>query len=243
MENQAKKSVDYASRCYISGITPFTMIDFPGHTACVVWIWGCNFRCQYCHNPNLVTHRSSEISQEELITLLRERMGKLDGVVFSGGECTMFSQLPHLISCAKEMGYLVKIDTNGSNPKMLSELLQSKQVDYVALDYKAPKSKMRLVAGVGEHAFSCVSQSLEVLMSWGGKFEVRTTVHSSLLNEDDVCEIMEHLSKIGYSGVHYIQNFQQSDTIGNLPNQERPIDCALLNQRKPGNLCLEFRNF
>lgn len=125
-------------------LTPFTLLDYPGHVACVVYLPGCNFRCGYCHNPQFVLPSQlrgtleGAIDEEQLFSFLEKRRGLLDGVVLCGGEPTMHHSLPAFASRLQSMGFLVKLDTNGSNPDMLASLLEHRLVDYVAMDFKVP---------------------------------------------------------------------------------------------------------
>ena len=118
-------------------ITPFTQLDYPGELACIAWFSGCNLRCVYCHNPNMVLQRGQK-KDDELLAFLAARRGRLTGVVFSGGEATFCPSLPNLIHRAKTMGYKTKLDTNGTNPVMLRQLVEGGELDAVALDYKCP---------------------------------------------------------------------------------------------------------
>ena len=120
----------------ISGLMKMTLLDFPGQVACTVFLAGCNFRCPFCHNGSLVRGGEVEISREELLTFLKKRQGVLDGVCITGGEPLMNREVADLAREIKSLGYLVKLDTNGSYPERLGEMLSSGLVDYVAMDIK-----------------------------------------------------------------------------------------------------------
>ncbi|PIR76985.1 MAG: anaerobic ribonucleoside-triphosphate reductase activating protein, partial [Candidatus Magasanikbacteria bacterium CG10_big_fil_rev_8_21_14_0_10_38_6] len=126
----------------ISGVQPFTLLDFPEKTACIIFTAGCNFRCGYCHNPEFVLPekiqqiKTSFIDEETIYSFLQKRKGLLDGVVISGGEPTMMGDLPAFIRNIKELGFLVKLDTNGNRPLVLQHLLDEGLLDYVAMDVK-----------------------------------------------------------------------------------------------------------
>ena len=120
----------------IYSITPFTLLDYAHKSACILWFAGCNMRCLYCYNPEIVLGKGT-ISFEKTLTFLNSRKYLLDAVVFSGGECLLHKNILELITEVKKMGFLVKIDTNGSKPAVLRELLKKRLIDYVALDFKA----------------------------------------------------------------------------------------------------------
>lgn len=206
------------------GITPFTMLDYPDHMAAIVWLAGCNMRCGYCQNPEIVRGRG-KISLEHLLYFLRGRQDILEAVVFSGGEASLYPDLPNLLAEVKMLGFKVKLDTNGTQPERLKKMISEGLIDYVALDYKAPEKKYKAVT---KHKyFEHFSNSLTYLCTTKTiPFEVRTTVHTDLLQEDDLNEIISDLRSRGYQGSYYIQNFTEnckSPTLGHLPQQSRMI--------------------
>lgn len=133
----------------IDGLQKVTLLDFPGKVACTVFLTGCNLRCPYCHNPELVLPRNNgkTVSENELFEFLFSRKGKLDGVCISGGEPTLYPNLTNLIRRIKEMGFLVKLDSNGTVPEMLEYLLREKLLDYVAMDIKNAPSRYAETCG------------------------------------------------------------------------------------------------
>jgi len=225
----------------IYSVTPFTMLDFPGQTACIVWFSGCNMRCGYCHNPEIVKCKGRGTS-EQVLAFLEKRKGLLDGVVLSGGEATLYKDIVEFALQIKSFGYAIKLDTNGTRPGIIQEMLQNDLLDYVALDYKAPLSKYKKVTAT--HLFKNFDETLSRLC-WQDKvlFEVRTTVHSDLLDEKAIVEIMEDLTTRGYRGVYYIQNYinNNNPVLGNLPPQKQDFDISKL--PLPKGFTLEFRNF
>lgn len=186
-------------------ITPFTMLDYTDHLACIVWFCGCNMRCQYCHNPQIVESKG-QVGLLELKNFLQSRIGKLDAVVLSGGEATLTKELPEICSLIKSMGFKIKLDTNGTNPKMLEKLVNANLLDYIALDYKAPESKFCEITDC-KH-WKKFYRSLKFLLSMQDriKIEVRTTWHSQLLEENDIQEIINDLEIKGYKNKLYLQN-------------------------------------
>ncbi len=225
----------------IYSVTPFTMLDFPGQTACIIWFSGCNMRCGYCHNPEIVKSKGRGTS-EQVLAFLEKRKGLLDGVVLSGGEATLYKDIVEFASQIKSLGYAIKLDTNGTRPDIVQEMLQNDLLDYVALDYKAPLSKYKKVTAT--HLFKHFDETLSRLC-WQDKvlFEVRTTVHRDLLDEKAIIEIMEDLTARGYRGVYYIQNYinNNNPVLGNLPSQKQDLDISKL--PLPKGFTLEFRNF
>ncbi len=169
----------------IGGFQPLTLSDYPGHTACVIYTAGCNFRCAYCHNPNLIhpDRYPPHYPQEKIFTELESRRDFLEGAVLCGGEPTMHHALPEFAGRIKDLGFKIKLDTNGTNPAMLKNMLADGLLDYVAMDIKAPFEKYALVAGV-EMDFSCVEQSFNLLCSAGVTVEFRTTKNAALSNSD-----------------------------------------------------------
>jgi len=203
----------------ICDITPFTMQDFPYHTACIMWFGGCNMRCSYCHNPELVLGKKKRMQWEEISSFLNKRKGLLDGVVLTGGECTISKDIPEFIKYIRELGMKVKLDTNGLRPDVLDSLLADSLIDYVAIDYKAPEKKFSDITRTPN--FNEFHSSLDILCKSSIDFEVRTTVHTDLLNKQDIEEIIKDLEDLNFKGNYYIQNFQPSpENIEPTPDQK-----------------------
>ena len=170
----------------IGGLEKMTLIDYPGQVAAIVFTKGCNFRCHFCYNPLLVwpdketdekkyEKTYSTISEDEFFLFLRDRLGKLDGVVITGGEPTLHRDLAEFIKKIRAMGYKIKLDTNGTNPETLAELLEEKLLDYIAMDFKAPLAKYEKVVGV---KIDCqnLEKSVKMIINSGLPYEFRTTV-------------------------------------------------------------------
>ncbi|KFC60512.1 radical SAM protein [Flavobacterium gilvum] len=166
-------------------------------------------RCLYCYNPEIVFGKGI-IKFENALQFLKSRKGLLDAVVFSGGECLMHKKSILFIEEVKKMGFLVKIDTNGSQPKILEELIAKKLIDYVAIDFKAMPSNFEKITK--SQLFNSFEKSLHLLLQRTIPFEVRTTVHSELLNKNDIQEMISYLEKTGYAGNYYIQHFMNDAT-------------------------------
>ncbi len=193
-------------------IDPFTLLDFPDHLACILWFAGCNMRCGYCYNPSIVKGKG-KISYEEALAFISSRKNLLDGVVFSGGECTLHPGIVELAMAIKEMGMKVKVDTNGSQPESLKSLLGMQAVKYVSLDFKALPAHYYKVTKL--NAFAEFSKSLSLLLHSGVQMEVRTTVHSSLFSPVQLYEMAGFLKAAGYKGNYYLQHF-----VGDTPTLE-----------------------
>lgn len=178
----------------IGGLLKFTLSDYPGKIACIVFTQGCNFRCLFCHNGHLLPARPPSpdtlIDETEFFEFLEKRKGKLDGVVITGGEPTIHKDLPEFIRKIKDMGFLVKLDTNGSSPAMVRRLLDEKVLDMIALDVKAPldADKYSHVCGV-DVSMSTYRETLSLIVSSGVRHELRTTVVPQLHSEEDIEEI------------------------------------------------------
>jgi pyruvate formate lyase activating enzyme len=170
----------------IAGLVGSSLLDFPDRISCVLFLQGCNWNCWYCHNPQLISLDSDESDPYTLETFrefLGRRKGRLDGVVVTGGEPTIHRDLPNLLAMIKGMGYAVKLDTNGSNPQMVKDILDANLVDYIALDIKAPWDKYALICGDGVRV-EYVKQTLALLKGCAIGWEARTTVCPSLNGED-----------------------------------------------------------
>ncbi len=227
----------------VYALTPFTLLDYPGKTACIVWFSGCNMRCGYCHNPEIVKGGKGKYSVEETVAFLEKRKGLLDGVVLSGGEATLYKDIVPFTETVKDFGYAVKLDTNGTRPDIVRTLLERNLLDYVALDYKAPKSAFHKVTETD--LFAPFSKTLRLLTQQDDvPFEVRTTVHSGLLGTDEIDEIAADLAQKGYRTTYYVQNYINNNgepVLGNLAAQTTPLDTKSL--ARPPDFTLSFRNF
>ena len=175
----------------ISGIQKLTLLDFPGKLACTVFTSGCNFRCPFCHNASLVLPgRSEHIEESEVLSFLKKREGILEGVCITGGEPCLQSDLEDFVLKVKEMGFAVKLDTNGTFPEKLSSLLEKGLVDYVAMDIKTSPQRYPEVSGVSNEAlFENVQKSVEILKKSAVPHEFRTTTARELQTREDFEEI------------------------------------------------------
>lgn len=172
----------------LGGLQKTSLIDYPGKVCAIVFTIGCNFHCPYCHNPELVDETAEEISEEDFFKFLEGRIGLLDAVTITGGEPTLHDDLLLFIHRIKQMGFLVKLDSNGTNPSILKELIDSKLVDYVAMDIKSPLQKYSGTVARPvdlEH----IKESIDLLREGKVRYEFRTTVVKALLLPEDFHEI------------------------------------------------------
>ncbi len=216
----------------------FSTLDFPGKLAAIVWFSGCNMRCAYCYNKDVV-FGGKKIEEEKVLEFLKSRIGLLDGVSFTGGCPTMYPNLIGFATKIKEMGFDIKLDTNGINYDVIKEMAEKNLVDYIALDFKAPREKFYEITK--NRHYDKFEKTLDFLINADVEFEVRTTVHTDLLDENDINEIVNILENKRYKGVYYLQNYFETDkeTIGNIGPQKRKLDISKINKKIP----LGFRNF
>lgn len=198
----------------IGGLQKLTLLDFPGRVACTVFLYGCNLRCPFCHNASLVLPRDGApppMSQEDLLAFLEKRRGRLDGVCVTGGEPTLHPELPDLLRAIKALGFDIKLDTNGSNPDLLHQLIDDGLVDYVAMDIKNSPDHYTQTCG-GVDMLPKVRQSAALLLEDRVDYEFRTTLVHPLHCTDDLVAIGQWLQG---AKRYFLQQFIDSgDLIG-----------------------------
>ena len=196
----------------IQGIQKMTLLDYPGKCACTVFLAGCNLRCPFCHNASLVLTRPEPVmTEEEFFAFLKKRKGLLDGVCVTGGEPTLRKDLPDLIRRIKELGYLVKLDTNGSNPEILGQLLKENLLDYVAMDIKNCPERYVQTCG-GMDILPQVEECLAIMKESTVEYELRTTLCKPFHDSKALESIGRWLSG---TKNYYLQNFVDSgDLVG-----------------------------
>ena len=181
----------------IAGLQKMTLLDYPGKVACTVFLQGCNFRCPFCHNSDLLPGGGEEFMTEEaLLAFLKKRVGLLDAVCVSGGEPTLYSGLAGLLRQIKALGYLVKLDTNGSRPAVLKALVAEKLVDYVAMDVKNCPARYGQTVGVERIDLAPMEESLAFLLSGAVDYEFRTTVVDEFHDEASIREMGQWLCSL-----------------------------------------------
>ncbi len=176
----------------VGGIQKLSLVDFPGHVAAALFTAGCNMRCGYCHNPELVLPErlAPSIPIDDIMLFLQSRVGRLDGVVVSGGEPTIHDDLPELIRRIKALGYDVKLDSNGTRPEMIRQLIDDKLIDFVAMDIKGPLEKYQTIAA-RPIDLDAVQETIALLISCGIGHEFRTTIVREQLEPSDFHKVGE----------------------------------------------------
>ena len=203
----------------IHGISKLTLLDYPEHTACTLFTGACNFRCPFCHNSGLVLDPAAGpvIDQDWLFSFLKKRIRLLQGVCISGGEPTLQKDLPEFIRKIRDMGYKIKLDTNGYEPEMLEKLLHDHLIDAAAMDIKSSPLRYAAAAGLdeGRFDFSRIQASAEMLTKQeqsdpGFYCEFRTTMVRGLQTEEDMAQISEWLAG---ASRYFLQRFEDSGTV------------------------------
>ncbi len=195
----------------IHGLQKMTLLDYPEHVACTVFLSGCDFRCPYCHNFELVDGSASPImSEDEFFGFLDKRHGLLDGVAITGGEPLMRPDLASFIKKIREMGYLIKLDTNGYHPDRLKELFEENLLDYIAMDIKNSLEKYPTTIGLSDINISLIKDSISLIMDSGVDYEFRTTVIKEFHEKDDFEKIG---TTICGAKRYFLQQFVERDTV------------------------------
>mgnify|MGYP003290892254 CR=1 FL=1 len=198
----------------ICGYQKTTLLDYPGHVAATIFTGGCNFRCPFCHNSDLVIRSSitNNISEEEILNFLKKRKNVLSGICITGGEPTLQSDLEEFIKKVRSLGYKIKLDTNGYHPKLIANLLTQNLLDYIAMDIKSGYSNYAKVSGVPNLNMKHIEESISLIENSGIPYEFRTTVVKELHTETDFKEITLMLSS---QSPYFIQSFKDSSNILN----------------------------
>ncbi|MBP3815141.1 MAG: anaerobic ribonucleoside-triphosphate reductase activating protein [Butyrivibrio sp.] len=195
----------------IHGLQKMTLLDYPGYVACTVFLNGCDFRCPYCHNFELVDGTAQALmDDEEFFAFLGKRKGLLDGVCISGGEPLLHKDIDDLIRRIREMGFKVKLDTNGYHPDMLKKLIDEGLLDYIAMDIKNSFAKYAVTTGAPNINTSIIKKSISIIMNSGVDYEFRTTVAGGLHQADDFEQIG---AMIPDAKAYYLQQFTMRDTV------------------------------
>ncbi len=190
----------------IGGLQKVSLMDYPGKISAVVFTQGCNFRCPYCHNPELVLPELYQecLPEEEIFSYLEKRRGKLEAVAITGGEPAIQKDILSFARRVKAMGYLLKMDTNGSMPEVLKELIRCRLLDYIAMDLKAPLKKYAAVTRTKING-KTILRSIETVAASGLNHEFRTTIVKSQLNEADILAIV---NLIGKAPLYVLQRYE-----------------------------------
>ena len=217
----------------IHGLQKMTLLDFPGRVACTVFLGGCDFRCPFCHNFELVDGSAEPVmEEEELFAFLEKRKGLLDGVAFTGGEPCLHPNLPALMRRVRALGYAVKLDTNGAHPAMLRSLLEEGLIDYAAMDIKNSPEKYARTVGLDKIDLTPVRESVRLLMESGIDYELRTTVVDELHEAADFEAIGVWIAGAKH---YFLQAFTDRESVpyGNLhaPSREKMHEYAQIARR------------
>ena len=195
----------------IHGLQKMTLLDFPGAVACTVFLGGCDFRCPYCHNAELLDGSFPPLMDDaELLAFLRKRQGLLDGVAVTGGEPLLQPELPALLRAIRALGYKIKLDTNGSHPERLKAILDEGLADYVAMDVKNSPERYGLTIGRADFDVTPIRESVRLLMAGDTDYEFRTTVVAELHDEDSFRAIADWIAG---AKRYYLQPFTDRETV------------------------------
>ena len=200
----------------IAGLQKLTLLDFPGKVACTVFLAGCNYRCPFCHNAELFTGKVEPLmTEEEFFAFLRSRKGLLEGVAVSGGEPTLTPDLEAFLRGIKELGFAVKLDTNGSRPAVLKDLVEKGLVDYVAMDVKSSPEGYSIAVGISA-ALAPIEESLKFLIGGDLPYELRTTLVEQLHTKEHILRMGQWLASLVPGKIPtnlYLQSFVDRDTV------------------------------
>ncbi len=196
----------------ISGLQKLTLLDFPEHTACTLFVPGCNFRCPFCHNSELLNRYVDFYDEKDIFDFLKKRAGVLEGVCITGGEPTIYDDLARLIRSIRELGYAVKLDTNGYNPSRLAELLEEGLLDYVAMDIKNSPDRYAETVGMTPDRFDLtnIERSIATIRNSGVEYEFRTTVSAELFTDESIEDAARMISG---ADRYFLQYFVMRDTV------------------------------
>ena len=196
----------------ISGMQKLTLLDYPEHMAATLFVPGCNFRCPFCHNSELLKSDVEFYDEREVMDFLKKRSGVLEGVCVTGGEPTIYTDLDRLLGNIKTMGYLVKLDTNGYLPDKLENLIAAGLVDYVAMDIKNSPERYAETAGLDPYRFDIepIQKSIALIMNSGVDYEFRTTVSTELFDEQSIAGVAK---LIRGAKKYFLQSFVMRDTV------------------------------
>jgi pyruvate formate lyase activating enzyme len=196
----------------IHGLNKTTLLDYPGRVAATIFTGGCNFRCPFCHNGDLVLNPDSlpSFSQEEIYSFLEKRKNVLSGVCITGGEPTLQKDLKDFLIPIKKMGYLIKLDTNGTFPAVVKDLYENGLLDYVAMDIKSSPENYEKAAGISSLTFEKIRETAAYIMTSGMDYEFRTTVVKELHNSEDFLSIARWLKNCNS---YFLQDYQDSENV------------------------------
>lgn len=230
------KELNLLSQKIVYDYTKFTTTDYTGEISCIVWHISCNLKCSYCYNDNIVFAKKGSYSHNDILEFLKNRVGLLSAVVLSGGEATTHD-LKLFCKKVKDLGFKIKLDSNGINFEKIKELIDENLIDFISLDFKATREKFKAITL--KNSYNKFLKTLKYLIDIKFSFELRTTVNADLLDENDINEIVKIAYDLGYKNSFYIQNFLQTESnIGNI-SQKKLLNRDLIREDL---LKIEFRN-
>ncbi|MGE5472943.1 MAG: anaerobic ribonucleoside-triphosphate reductase activating protein [Ignavibacteriales bacterium] len=211
----------------VGGFQKISTVDYPGYLASTIFLSGCNLKCKYCHNPSLANGEivDEQTGTEEILSFLKKRKGLIDAVCISGGEPTIHEDLEELICSIKEMGFKVKLDTNGTNPYVVKNLIDKRLIDYVAVDIKATIDKYHEVAGCFVNTDK-IKETIKLLINSNIDYEFRTTLLPDL-NQRDIKEIAGYVEG---SSKYVIQQFRNKVTLNEDYSSKMPYKSEILTE-------------
>ncbi|HOW12759.1 MAG TPA: anaerobic ribonucleoside-triphosphate reductase activating protein [Candidatus Pacearchaeota archaeon] len=214
----------------IGGIQKTTLIDYPSKIACTVFLGGCNFHCPFCYNSELVLpeklKKIERVKEKDFFNFLEQRKGLLEGVCICGGEPTIHTDLPEFIQKIKKMGFLVKLDTNGSNPDMIKKLIKENFLDYIAMDIKAPLNEESYNKAVNVKInLEKIKESVKIIKNSDVLYEFRTTVVPNIHTKEDIIQIAKDISP---AKNYFLQNFQSTKNLDSNFEKVKPYDKEFL---------------
>jgi pyruvate formate lyase activating enzyme len=195
----------------ISGMEKLTLLDYPSKTACLIFTQGCNLKCPFCHNSSLLdTNHDGVIDESEVLAYLDKRKGLIDGICISGGEPLLQKDIESFIKEVKERGFKVKLDTNGSNPKKLKDLIDKNLLDYVAMDIKNDFTNYEKTSGITKINIDKIKESIKILESSNIEYEFRTTIVKELHDVEKIENICKYIDK---KSKYYLQNYRDCESV------------------------------
>jgi len=194
----------------IGGLKKTSLLDYPNKLSAIIWTVGCNFRCPYCYNIQLLDKNySGIIKEEEILNFLKKRIGKLEAVSITGGEPLLHNDIFNFIKKIKDLNYLIKIDTNGSFPNKLKKLIDEDLIDYISMDVKGPKNKYNIISGINVKIEN-IQNSIDIIMNFSKNYEFKTTIVPSILNKNDIIDIAKWIKG---AKQYYLQQFKNDSQI------------------------------
>ncbi|HKL16886.1 MAG TPA: anaerobic ribonucleoside-triphosphate reductase activating protein [Patescibacteria group bacterium] len=204
----------------IGGLQKNSLLDYPGLVSCIIFTNGCNFKCGFCHNKSLLlAEERREIKQEKIFNFLRKRQGLIEAVVVTGGEPTIYKSLPDFLKKIKDLGYLIKLDTNGTNPDMIKELIKKDLLDFIAMDIKASFENYSKAAGVDNCNVEDIKKSVEIIKNFKN-YEFRTTVVPGIIDKQEIKKIGDIVKG---AKKHALQQFRPKNTLKKEFSKLKPL--------------------